>query len=104
MERELEVEVGVPVASSVDGDDRVLAGVIPGGRYGSLVHTGHPSELMDATRVLLEWADKEGLAWDHVETADGDRWTARLELYETDPDDEPDMSKWVTQLAFRLAD
>jgi hypothetical protein len=24
-------------------------------------------------------------------------------LYETDPADEPDMSKWTTQLAFRLS-
>jgi len=28
----------------------------------------------------------------------------RLEIYLTDPAQEPDMSKWVTQLAFRLAD
>jgi effector-binding domain-containing protein len=104
MERELEIEVGVPVAAKVDGDDRVLSGVLPGGRYASLVHTGHPMTLIDATRDLLEWADKEGLGWDRVDTQDGERWTARLEVYETDPDDEPDMNKWVTQLAFRLAD
>jgi hypothetical protein len=34
----------------------------------------------------------------------GDRWGARLEFYLTDPAEEPDMSKWQTQLAFRLAD
>jgi hypothetical protein len=28
----------------------------------------------------------------------------RLEIYLTNPAQEPDMSKWVTQLAFRLAD
>ena len=27
-----------------------------------------------------------------------------VESYLTDPSQEPDMSKWVTQLAFRLAD
>jgi hypothetical protein len=27
----------------------------------------------------------------------------RLEAYEDDPDDEPDMSKWLTELRFRLA-
>jgi len=30
--------------------------------------------------------------------------TCRLEIYLTDPSVEPDMSKWETQLAFRLAD
>jgi hypothetical protein len=34
----------------------------------------------------------------------GDRWASRLEFYLTDPREEPDISKWVTQLAFRLAD
>jgi hypothetical protein len=28
----------------------------------------------------------------------------RLELYKTDPAVEPDMNKWETELAFRLAD
>ncbi len=34
----------------------------------------------------------------------GERWGSRLEIYLTDPNEEPDMSKWQTQLAFRLAD
>jgi effector-binding domain-containing protein len=38
MERALEVEVGAPVAAAVDGDDRVLAGVLPAGRYATLRH------------------------------------------------------------------
>lgn len=28
----------------------------------------------------------------------------RLEIYHTDPRDEPDMTKWETQLTFRIAD
>jgi hypothetical protein len=34
----------------------------------------------------------------------GERWGSRLEIYLTDPREESDMSKWETQLAFRLAD
>ena len=33
-----------------------------------------------------------------------ERWGSRLEIYLTDPAQEPDLSKWVTQLAIRLAD
>jgi hypothetical protein len=43
-----------------------------------------------------------GAAFDVKHAEDGDRWAARLEIYETDPD--PDMSKWTTQLLFRLSD
>jgi len=103
MDRLLEVEVGVPVTAPADGDDRVLAGVLPAGRYAILRHTGHPDELIDVIASLREWATQEGLTWDFSNTPDGERWAARLEIYETDPADEPDMSKWTTQLAFRLS-
>jgi hypothetical protein len=33
-----------------------------------------------------------------------ERWGSRLEIYLIDPSQKPDMSKWITQLAFRLAD
>jgi effector-binding domain-containing protein len=100
MARELEVEVGFPLAHTVAGDERVLAGVLPGGEYATVLYTGHPAGLIDATRDLLEWADSQGLKWDVSATPQGDRWGSRLEIYVTDG---PDMDKWETQLAFRLA-
>jgi effector-binding domain-containing protein len=103
VERQLEVEVGVPVGGPMTGDDRVLAGVLPAGKYATLRHVGHPAGLLDATKALLDWAAQQGLSWDVTETAAGERWGGRLEIYETDPAQEPDMDKWETKLAFRLA-
>jgi effector-binding domain-containing protein len=103
MARELEIENGVPVAAAVDGDDHLVPGILPAGRYATVTHTGHPSELVDVTGALLDWAAKQGLTWDVSPSEDGERWGARLEFYLTDPAEEPDMSKWQTQLAFRLA-
>jgi effector-binding domain-containing protein len=100
MERQLEVEVGWPVSTQIAGEGRVLAAVLPPGRYATVLYTGHPDGLIDATRALLDWAAKEDLQWDVTETADGDRWGARLEIYTSDG---PDMSEWETELAFRLA-
>jgi hypothetical protein len=34
----------------------------------------------------------------------GEHWGCRVEFYLTNPTEEPDLSKWETQLAFRLAD
>jgi effector-binding domain-containing protein len=104
MERAMEVEVGAPVAAAVDGDGQVLAGVLPAGRYATLRYTGHPDGLFGATVALLDWAKQQNLTFDVSQTEDGDRWAARLEIYETDPANETDMTKWTTQLAFRLAD
>jgi effector-binding domain-containing protein len=104
MARQLEIDNGVPVGAPVDGDGDVIAGAIPLGRYATVTHTGHPSELMGATKALLDWAAAQGLAWDVSPDVGGERWGGRVEYYLTDPREEPDMSKWVTQLAFRLAD
>jgi effector-binding domain-containing protein len=104
MAGELEVEAGVPVAAAVDGDGQVVSGVLPAGRYATLTHQGYPSELVDATKTLLDWADEQGLSWDMSLEGTGERWGARLENYLTDASQEPDMSKWLTELAFRLAD
>lgn len=101
MARELEVEAGVAVASPVAGDDgRVLAGVLPAGRYVTMRHVGAPETLVDATARLQSWAEARGLRFD----TDGTRWGCRLEIYLTDPAVQPDMTKWETELSFRLAD
>ena len=105
MMRELEIEAGVPVAAAADGDAGVLSGVLPAGRYATVTHEGHPDKLVDATRALLDWAAGQGLKWAMSPGDNGeDRWVSRLEFYLTDPSQEPDMNKWETQLAFRLAD
>jgi effector-binding domain-containing protein len=90
--------------SAVPGNDEVLNGTLPGGRYASLTHTGHPDELEAATARLLSWAAERELRWDIAETDAGEAWGCRLEFYKTDPAAEPDMSRWETELAFRLAD
>jgi effector-binding domain-containing protein len=104
MARNLEVEAGCTVAEPVTGDGRLVAGTLPAGRYATLRHVGHPSTLVAATAGLLDWAAAKGLKWDIAPSAAGERWGARLEIYLSDPESEPDMTKWVTELAFRLAD
>jgi effector-binding domain-containing protein len=103
MERELIVEAGVPVATPVEGDGDVHAGVLPAGRYATVTHKGHPAELVEVTGALLAWADAQGLVWDRSESPDGERWGCRLEVLLTDPAEVPDMREWITQLVFKLA-
>jgi hypothetical protein len=104
MARRLEVEAGVPVAGPLAGDERVVGGVLPEGRYVTLHHAVAPETLLGATASLLDWAANNGLTFDMSQSPEGERWGARLEIFLTNPQDEPDMSKWETQLAFRLAD
>jgi effector-binding domain-containing protein len=98
----LNVEAGVPVPAAVEGDGRVLAGVLPAGRYGTAIHVGPYDGLIGAVDDLLRWADSRGLEWDKSSADDGEHWSCRLEIYVTDPGQEPDPARWETRLAFRL--
>ena len=104
MERQLLVEVGVPVAAAVEDDGEIRGGTLPAGRFAVMTHTGAPDTLMAPTAALLDWAQAQGLAWDVSDTDAGEEWGCRLENYLTDPAEQPDLSKWQTELAFRLAD
>ena len=104
MERQLEVDAGVPIASVAEGDGDVFGHVLPAGRYVTLTHVGTPDQLISVTADLLAWADEHDLVWDVTDTAAGQRWGCRLEVLKTNPADEPDMTKWETELVFRLKD
>jgi effector-binding domain-containing protein len=105
MAAKLGIDVGVPVATPVTGDNRITADTLPAGRYATIVYTGPYEGLMQATADLLAWAQKKGIVWD--KWAAGSRaegWRARIEHYLTDPREEPNSAKWQTELAFKLAD
>ncbi len=103
MNGRLQIEWGVPVAAPVAGDGRVEADVLPTGRYATLRYRGHYGGLMEANAALLEWVAKQGLKLDAQQTPEGDRFRARVEIYVTNPAEEPDPSNWETVVAFLLA-
>lgn len=102
MERQMQVEAGFPIATPLTGEDRVLAAVLPEGRYATLRHVGHPKGLVDATRTLLDWGARQGVTWDVTSAPEGQRWGCRLEIAYDEPGQ--DMDDWETELTFRLAD
>lgn len=99
----LDIEVGVPVEAALSGDDHISAGILPAGRYASLVYTGIDSGI-EANAALLNWGAEKGLVLDTWKTEQGDAFGARVESFLTNPDEEPDRAKWKTEVAIRLAD
>jgi effector-binding domain-containing protein len=101
MAGEMDIEVGIPVESAQPGDERVSAGVLPAGRYASLVYIGSG---YTGNKALVEWAKANGVAWDRWDDAKGDAFRSRYETYLTDPDIEPHKTKWEVEVAIKLAD
>ncbi len=103
MEALLEIEVGFPVTNALSGDGRrVRAGVLPAGRYASLVYTNIDKGI-EANYALLQWGAAKGLVWDKWETEKGDAFGSRFESFLTNPDEEPDRTKWETEVAIMTA-
>lgn len=56
----LEIEAGFPVARKIDGKGEIQAGMIPGGKFISTIHTGPYDSLKSAYDALVQWASKNG--------------------------------------------
>lgn len=100
---DLEIEFGFPTKERVAGGEGVMSGVLPAGKYASIRYQGPYSNLMEVNAVLIGWAEHKKLRWDVRSTAAGDAFACRLEIYETDPSQEPDPNQWWTTVAIRLA-
>lgn len=103
MAETLDVEAGVAVERPGSETGQVKFGTLPAGRFVTLKWHGHPDKLEPVTGMLIGWLRLTEQALDMEEKPDGDHFACRLEIYETDPVEEPDMDKWVTELAFKLA-
>jgi effector-binding domain-containing protein len=102
MAGKMDVELGVPVASPMQGNERIIPGVIPAGRYASLVYSGVTG--IAGNKALIEWARKNNIAWDRWDDPNGDAFRSRIEYFLTDPAEQPDRKKWETEVAIKIAE
>ena len=82
------IEEGVPVDMPIQGEGEVRSSVLCGGRAATVWHLGSYATLDDTWTALESWAKEHGFI-----VGDG-AW----EIYWCGPRDEPDSSKWRTQL------
>jgi DNA gyrase inhibitor GyrI len=105
----LRFELGAPTRAAPDSDGPVHAGVLPAGRYATMLHVGpyrhtEVADLSDARAKFSAWAEREGISLRSEATARGTAFEATLEHYLTDASREPDWSKWETELACLVAE
>src|SRR5512133_3633446 len=101
MAGEMDIEAGIPVPAPLPDDGPVHAGVIPAGRYASLIYSGSG---LTGNQALIEWAKASGLHWDRWDDEKGDAFRSRYESYLTDPKMEPRKTKWQVEVAIKLAE
>jgi len=82
------VEAGFPVSREVAGEGRVEPSRLPGGPAGVTTHIGRYEDLTSAYEAVHRWLG------DHGRSPAGPHW----EVYFTDPNAEPDPSRWRTDV------
>jgi AraC family transcriptional regulator len=87
------IKAGIPVAEHVQATDSIQQSSLPGGPAAKSVHVGPYDTIEKAHAALHEWIDVHG------RECVGNPW----EIYVTDPGQEPDSSKWVTEIYYPLA-
>ncbi|HJQ14705.1 MAG TPA: GyrI-like domain-containing protein [Anaerolineales bacterium] len=97
----MDLEFCVPVRKALPDDGEVKAGMLPAGRYASLIYSGGG---ISGNRTLIEWVRSQGLEFDRWDTEQGDNFRSRYERYLTDPEVEPRKSRWEIEVAIKLAD
>ena len=102
MTKKLDLDVGFVVDKALPGNNRILAGILPAGQYATLLYTGSfkGNGIFHATVALLDWAQKNNIAWNTSIKNGVEWWNGRVEWYLTDPEREPDPKKYQTELAF----
>lgn len=104
MAETLDVEAGIAVDSAGPEEGVVKVGTLPGGNFMGVTWHGHPDKLETVTGVLIGWSRLTQQPFDQRTEGKDDYFACRLEFYESDPAQVPDMDEWVTSLAFKLRD
>jgi effector-binding domain-containing protein len=88
----VDFEAGFPVAEPVEGEGRIQAGVLPGGRAAVTWHIGPYEAIGNAHNALDAFVHERG----------GHAGSPR-EVYWTGPGDEAEPSKWRTEVVYPLS-
>ncbi|MCB2413817.1 GyrI-like domain-containing protein [Demequina sp. TTPB684] len=98
----MEITVSVPVSACMEIGEGFDTGALPAGNYLVAQPAGGPDALAHVHREMWEWAQVQGLDLAIDERSDGIHWQCRTEQFLTDPQEEPDRSKWAIEVAYLL--
>lgn len=94
MERELELEFGMPTVELIPGQGQSALRLSARRtlRHHSLSRaSGGPNDgLYQANAALIGWGGEREIRWDSEKAPGGERFACRMEVYLTDPASEPD--------------
>src|SRR5690606_31870636 len=103
-EAQLDVEIGVPVETTVDRDGNIGPGAFPAGQYAVTRYRGSYDGLPKAWSAFEKWREEAGVSEKAQREQDGTVRGARAEHYVVGPEDLPDPQQWETELVLSVGE
>ncbi|MES1240964.1 MAG: GyrI-like domain-containing protein [Acidobacteriota bacterium] len=101
----VEVDIGLPIVpANLPDHGAARPGTLPAGTYASVMHSGDYSGLVETTAALLDWAKRNGVAWNVRDDHNVTHWAGRVERYLVSPPLETDPSQWRTEISILVRD
>lgn len=101
MKSTMDVEVGLVTNSAPTGNSRIKPGVLPKGRYASLIYRGNG---LRGNQALMKWAKDNGVRFDPLVADLAESYVCRYEAYLTDYRMEPRKLLWDVELSIKVAE
>jgi hypothetical protein len=96
----MDIEAGFVTGSSPGDHPRIKPGVLPGGRYASLIYRGNG---LRGNQALLNWGHDTGTVFEPIDPAQPETFACRYEAYLTDYRVEPRKLLWDVELSIKIA-
>ncbi|MEY4747967.1 MAG: hypothetical protein RIQ60_181 [Pseudomonadota bacterium] len=95
------IDVGLVTNTSLPGTGRIRRGVLPQGRYASLVYRGNG---LRGNQALMKWAADHGVIFDPLVNDEMETYVCRYEAYLTDYRVESRKLLWDIELSIKVRD
>ena len=97
----MQVEVGLLTNSGLPGEGRIKPGLLPKGRYATLVYRGNG---LRGNQALMKWARDHGVKFDPIDAGLAESYVCRYEAYLTDYRVESRKLLWDVELSIKIAE
>lgn len=97
----MEIEAGFITDAAPPDHPEIKPGVLPAGRYASLIYRGNG---LRGNQALMQWGRDTGIAFEAIDPAQTESYVCRYEAYLTDFRVEPRKLLWDVELSIKIRD
>jgi effector-binding domain-containing protein len=97
----MDIEAGLVTASPLPYHPQIKGGILPGGKFASLIYRGNG---LRGNQALMQWGHDTGTTFDAIDPSQAESYVCRYEAYLTDYRIEPRKLLWEVELSIKIAE